>query len=212
MGSPARRFQHAAQLLLAAVFFLASSAAALTPSERVHAIAAEIGAPPPLEALTVAVPAPRAQAVPTPARGHFSVAPDVGLTPGVLCTTQDKDFVAFRYDEKIPYCKRNTSIPDKKTVSGWYGVRWEDHKLYQYDHLLSLCLGGSNDLRNLWPMLLVEARKKARMEADLCLRLKQGTVTQKDAVAEELSWFKENAPDLLPRLLSAQASKGDELP
>lgn len=210
MDTPARRY--AAHLLLAVAFSLASAASALTPSERVRAVAAEIGAPLPAEALAVIVPAPRAQAVPTPARGPFSVAPDANLTPGVLCTAQDKDFAEFRYGEKISYCKRNTSIPDKKKVSDWYGIRWEDHGLYQYDHLLSLCLGGSNDLRNLWPMLWDEARKKARMEADLCLRLKQGTVTQKDAVAEELSWFKENAPDLLPRLLSAQASKGDSLP
>lgn len=212
METPARRFQYVTHLLLAAAFSLASAASALTPSERVRAIAVEIGAPPPVEALVVAVPSPRTQAVPTPTSGRFSVAPDADLTPGVLCTAQDKDFAEFRYGEKIPYCKRNTSIPDKKKVSDWYGIRWEDHGLYQYDHLLSLCLGGSNDLRNLWPMLWDEARKKARMEADLCLRLKQGVVTQKDAVAEELSWFKENAPDLLPRLLSAQVSKGDKLP
>lgn len=212
METPARRLQYVANLLLAAAFPLASTASALTPSERVREIAAEIGAPLPAEALAVVAPTPLAQAVPAPLSGRFSVAPDAGLTPGVLCTAQDKDFVEFRYDEKIPYCKRNSSIPDKKKVSGWYGVRWEDHRLYQYDHLLSLCLGGSNDLRNLWPMLFVEARKKARMEAAICLRLKHGSVTQKDAVTEELSWFKENAPDLLPRLLSARASKGDKRP
>lgn len=212
METPARRLRYAADLMLAAAFFLASTASAQTPSEQVRAIAAEIGAPPPAEELSVVVPEPRMQAAPAPLSGRFSVAPDARLTPGVLCTAQDKDFVGFRYGEKIPYCRRNTSIPDKKKVSEWYRVRWEDHGLYQYDHLLSLCLGGSNDLRNLWPMLWAEARKKARMEADLCLRLKQGTVTQKEAVAEELSWFEDNIPGLFRRVVSAPASEGDMRP
>lgn len=195
-----------ANLLVVATLFVASVASALTPSERVGAIALEIGIPLPVTAPAVNVPLPREQAELGSLSGRFTVAPNEALTPGVLCTAEDKDFVEFRYSEKIPYCKRNISIADKQKVSSWYNVRWDDHGLYQYDHLLSLCLGGSNDLRNLWPMLWDEARKKARMEANLCLRLKQGAVTQKSAVAEELSWFKENMPELLPRLLSARTS------
>ena len=122
----------------------------------------------------------------------------------MLCTTRDKDFVELRYPRKS-YCKRNISTADKKEVSRWYGIRWEDHGLYQYDHLFSLCLGGSNDLRNLWPMLWDEARKKALLEADLCRRLEKGEVTQKDAVVEELSWFKDGVV-LISGLLSPRAS------
>jgi hypothetical protein len=139
--------------------------------------------------------------------GLFDSAPDWNLTPGVLCTPADEDFQEYRYPEQIPYCRRNTSIADKKEVSRWYGVRWEDHHLYQYDHLLSLCLGGSNDLRNLWPMPYADARSKAKLESALCWRLRKGEITQAAAIEEELGWFSENAPQMLPYLRKAISLK-----
>lgn len=182
--------------------------------EKLSAIGGQVnpGSPAPAAAAApiVAEPIPAAAAVPEapkgPVRarsGRFTVAPDFRLTPGVLCTTRDRDFKEFRYEERIPYCQRNFSQAEKKEVSRWYGVDWEDHHLYQYDHLLSLCLGGSNALTNVWPMLWDEARKKAGMEADLCRRLARGELTQAQAVREELSWFAENAPEAL-RALSRQ--------
>jgi hypothetical protein len=129
--------------------------------------------------------------------GRFTVAPDWDLTPGVMCTTSDRDFHEFRYAERIPYCKRNVSKREKQRVSKWYGVPWEEHSKYQFDHLLSLCLGGSNDLRNIWPMIVDQARAKAKLEWRLCERLRKGQIKQKAAVAEELNWFSENAPQLL---------------
>lgn len=166
------------------------------------------GIPAPAAAPTVSAPIPAAAVIPAAPKGpvnvqsgRFTVAPDFKLTPGVLCTTSDKDFKEYRYGEQIPYCQRNFSQAEKKEVSRWYGVAWEDHSLYQYDHLLSLCLGGSNALTNVWPMLHDEARKKAVMEADLCRRLSRGEVKQAQAVREELSWFAENAPAAF-RLLS----------
>jgi len=133
--------------------------------------------------------------------GRFDSAPDWELTPGVLCTVDDKDFEEFRYSERIPYCRRNLSVAEKKEVSRWYGVAWEDHSAYQYDHLLSLCLGGSNDLRNIWPMPYTDARAKAKLEWNLCRRLREGEVTQSQAIEEELSWFADNAPALLKKIL-----------
>lgn len=185
--------------------------------EKLSAIGGQFtpGLPAPAQAAapTIAAPIPAAAAIPEapkgPVRarsGRFTVAPDFQLTPGVLCTTRDRDFKEFRYAEQIPYCQRNFSQAEKKEVSRWYGVEWEDHSLYQYDHLLSLCLGGSNALTNVWPMLWDEARKKAGMEADLCRRLSRGELTQAQAVREELSWFAENAPDAL-RALSQPSSR-----
>ncbi|MFH2202129.1 MAG: hypothetical protein ABIJ96_03355 [Elusimicrobiota bacterium] len=146
------------------------------------------------------IAAPTAQEGPGTQSGRFDSAPDWELTPGVLCTRSDKDFKEYRYAERIPYCQRNVSTDEKKLVSKWYGVEWEDHSDYQYDHLLSLCLGGSNDLRNIWPMPWDEARAKAKLENQLCLRLKAGETTQRAAVEEELGWFSENAPHLLKRV------------
>ena len=121
--------------------------------------------------------------------GLFGSAPNFSLTPGVLCTPQDKDFAEYRYPERIPYCRRNFGTDEKKTVAAWYGVPWEEHSKYQFDHLLSLCLGGSNNLHNLWPMPVADAEAKAKLEFQLCERLKSGSITQAQAVREELSWF-----------------------
>lgn len=120
---------------------------------------------------------------------RFGSAPDRSLTPGVLCTERDRDFDEHRYPERIAHCRRRLSQDEKKAVARRYGVPWEEHSLYQFDHLLSLCLGGSNDLRNIWPMPYADARAKARLEAELCGRLSRGELTQRAAVAEELSWF-----------------------
>lgn len=133
--------------------------------------------------------------------GRWESNPDWAITPGILCTLEDQDFKELRYPERIAYCRRHTTIAHKKEVSRWYGVRWEDHSNFQYDHLLSLCLGGSNDLRNLWPMPFADARSKAKLEAALCRRLAKGEITQADAVKQEIGWFFENAPGMLPVLL-----------
>lgn len=148
---------------------------------------------------------PPAAPVPSPEKtsGRFNSAPRPELTPGILCTPQDKDFKEYRYPERLPYCRRNFSTDEKKEVSRWYGVPWEEHSKYQYDHLLSLCLGGSNDKRNLWPMPYEDARAKAKLEFQLCERLKNAELTQAEAVKEELGWFKDHRPDLLPRFLLA---------
>lgn len=184
----------AALLLLAASVPASAFTLERLEPRRILDQAAEL---PPAPKILDAGPAPAALpgGVPIePRSGRFTVAPDWSLTPGVLCTTRDKDFHEFRYPERIPYCQRNTSREDKQEVSRWYGVPWEEHSKYQYDHLLSLCLGGSNNLRNLWPMEVAQARRKAGMEFQLCERLRKGEITQRDAVAQELGWFSENDP------------------
>ncbi|MBI3300378.1 MAG: hypothetical protein HYZ75_19605 [Elusimicrobia bacterium] len=136
---------------------------------------------------------PAAAAIePIHAKGRWESAPNPTLTPGILCTASDKDYTERRYPEQIAYCRRNLSTDEKKVVSRRYGVPWDQHHLYQFDHLLSLCLGGSNDLRNIWPMPYADARAKAKLEFQLCERLKRAEVTQEQAVREELSWVAES--------------------
>lgn len=203
----------AAWILLAAVP-AAAHAAPVSNIENLHpsAVLRDIQDLPPAPAPAAVRPV----SAPEPAKdadksGLFDSAPVWDITPGVLCTPQDKDFAEYRYPERIAYCRRNTSKRDKMTVSEWYGVAWEDHGNYQYDHLLSLCLGGSNDLRNLWPMPWDEARAKAKLEFRLCERLRKGEVTQADAVREELGWFDDNVPRLLPRVIRLLKSTRPDL-
>ena len=79
--------------------------------------------------------------------------PDSKITPGqaravtqqVLCTTSTK-------------LVRNVPESEKKQAYKNYGVSGGDHTGYcngaggcEVDHLISLELGGSNDIKNLWP-------------------------------------------------------------
>ena len=76
--------------------------------------------------------------------------PDPVLTPGVtrvvtlheLCTTSTN-------------LVRNVPESDKKAVYKEYGMKGDDRNKckegFEIDHLVSLEIGGSNDIKNLWP-------------------------------------------------------------
>ena len=46
---------------------------------------------------------------------------------------------------------RNVSAATKRAVYAEYGIASHQPGKYEVDHLISLELGGSNDIRNLWP-------------------------------------------------------------
>lgn len=76
-------------------------------------------------------------------------APDPKLTPGVVDPSATLDKICVPGYTSQPGV-RNVSEATKKQVFAEYGV---DPKADQFevDHLISLELGGSNDIRNLWP-------------------------------------------------------------
>ena len=119
-----------------------------------------------------------------------SPAPDSQITPGILCTTSDTDYKGHDYPEKIARCNRNVSEQDKHIVASYYGNiprdSWSD---YEFDHLIPLCAGGSNDLRNLWPEPIKSAKQKDVLEVNICTAMKAGTMTQAEAVQKVHNWF-----------------------
>jgi hypothetical protein len=46
---------------------------------------------------------------------------------------------------------RDVSLSEAKKVFAEYGISYSLHANYEVDHLISLELGGSNDISNLWP-------------------------------------------------------------
>lgn len=74
--------------------------------------------------------------------------PDPGCTPGAVFSDATKDQVC-----KNGYTKtvRNVSTGLKKKVYFEYGVETRGKGEYEVDHFISLALGGSNDITNLWP-------------------------------------------------------------
>lgn len=73
---------------------------------------------------------------------------DPACTPGDIITTATKDVIC-----KSGYAKsvRNVPTSEKNAVYAAYGITHHSAGQYEVDHLVSLELGGSNDISNLWP-------------------------------------------------------------
>lgn len=74
--------------------------------------------------------------------------PDAACTPGALITTATTDKICVSgYASSV----RNVPTSEKHQVYAEYGIASHSPGQYEVDHLVSLELGGSNDISNLWP-------------------------------------------------------------
>ena len=73
--------------------------------------------------------------------------PDPACTPGSILTTDASVVCVSGYSSKV----RDVSVSTKEKVFKEYGILYARHSNYEVDHLISLELGGSNDISNLWP-------------------------------------------------------------
>lgn len=74
--------------------------------------------------------------------------PDEACTPGSISPTATKEEICTPgYSASV----RNVSTTTKKEVYSEYGILSHSKGEYEVDHLISLELGGSNDISNLWP-------------------------------------------------------------
>jgi hypothetical protein len=131
--------------------------------------------------------------------GYFAAAravtsPIQSLTPGVFCTSESSDFSGYYYDEKIARCDRNVGAAEKKEVAANYNiVSKDDWSEYEFDHLIPLCAGGSNDEENIWPQPIDEAHEKDKIENSVCSEMRAGAMTQAEAVQKIHDWFLQNS-------------------
>ncbi len=73
---------------------------------------------------------------------------DTACTPGALLSTGTKDAICQSgYARSV----RNVPTSEKSQVYAEYGIASHTSGQYEVDHLVSLELGGSNDISNLWP-------------------------------------------------------------
>jgi hypothetical protein len=72
--------------------------------------------------------------------------PDPALTPGVALPVTAAEVCVPGYASSV----RDVSESDKADVYDRYGIEWVPYA-HEIDHLISLELGGSNAIRNLWP-------------------------------------------------------------
>jgi hypothetical protein len=73
--------------------------------------------------------------------------PDPRLTPGAVLTTDLATVCIPGYAASVRYVTPET----KRFVYAEYGIASHQPGEYEVDHLISLELGGSNDIANLWP-------------------------------------------------------------
>ncbi|BBL77537.1 hypothetical protein [Methylomagnum ishizawai] len=91
--------------------------------------------------LALAVSAPMAVLAAPP------LVPDPAKTPGDVLTTDKATICTPGYTQTV----RDVPESLKNQVYASYGILSRQPKEYEVDHLVSLELGGSNSLRNLWP-------------------------------------------------------------
>ena len=75
------------------------------------------------------------------------ISQDLACTPGAVLTTNISIICKVGYTKTV----RDVSTATKKKVFSEYGIPYSQHANYEVDHLISLELGGSNDISNLWP-------------------------------------------------------------
>ncbi len=73
--------------------------------------------------------------------------PDPVCSPGDVLTTNIKTICKVGYTKTV----RNVSVSTRKKVFKEYGIPYASSSDYEVDHIISLELGGSNDIKNLFP-------------------------------------------------------------
>lgn len=83
----------------------------------------------------------------TPVKSEVLLEQDHNLTPGHVLTYDIRKICSSGYTKTV----RKVTESDKKRVFELYNIPKEQWHNYVIDHLISLQLGGSNDVDNLWP-------------------------------------------------------------
>jgi hypothetical protein len=115
---------------------------------------------------------------------NYPVGPAQELTPGQLCSNPN----SHRYPEKINYCDRDVSTTLKNQIIADYDrtYQYDIDKMprqdFKIDHFIPLCMGGSNDISNLWPQHKSVFKLTDPLEEAICSKMSQGKLEQKEAV------------------------------
>lgn len=89
--------------------------------------------------------------------------PDTKLTPGATLPVTKEDICVPGYSRKV----RNVPASVKRQAYAAYGIASHKPGEYEVDHLISLELGGSNSIKNLWPESYLTQPWNARVKDQL---------------------------------------------
>lgn len=109
--------------------------------------------------------------------------PDFTCTPGAILADATKEKICTPgYSKSV----RNVSESVKKAAYEEYGITTHKTGDYEVDHLISLELGGSNDISNLWPedsRVALGSHQKDKVENYLHDQVCAGAITLEQAQA-----------------------------
>jgi hypothetical protein len=128
--------------------------------------------------------------------------PDPRLTPGATFPVTAAQVCVSGYSSSV----RSVSDAENKAVYAEYGIASHAPYSYEVDHLISLELGGSNDIRNLWPEAYAGvggAHAKDAIENELHAQVCSGGISLATAQAEIVRWW---------TLPGAESSSGGSTP
>jgi len=112
------------------------------------------------------------------------IVPDPNLTPGDTLDVTKDDICTSGYSRKV----RDVPQSVKEKVYSLYGISGRQPGEYEVDHLISLELGGSNSIKNLWPESYKtkpwNAYEKDKVENKLHKMICNGQIELKDAQRE----------------------------
>jgi hypothetical protein len=127
-----------------------------------------------------------------------SMLPDPACSPGAVLTTDIKTICKVGYTATV----RNVSTTTKKKVFQEYDIPYSEHSNYEVDHIISLEIGGSNDISNLFPESYTipnGARVKDTFENYLHKQVCTGKLSIADAQYEiSTDWLTYNTARLNP--------------
>lgn len=130
----------------------------------------------------VLVGAAAALFVPDALSGGPGEVPDPALTPGLVASTSAAEVCSIYASyppQTYSQAHRQTTREMKEKVAEEYHLSRSQWHSVEFDHRVSLCLGGADDVRNLWPQSLSgpwNAHDKDRLETELCRRVCHGTM------------------------------------
>jgi hypothetical protein len=106
--------------------------------------------------------------------------PDMRLTPGLAASCDPAEVL------QPGYARAHRKIGEKarREVLNRYRIYLSNSWQYHIDHLIPLCLGGSNDIRNLWPHALNAMHPpalKTRLERKLLKMVRRGRMALREA-------------------------------
>jgi len=121
--------------------------------------------------------------------GPDSLYPNLSITPGATLDVTSEQVCTPGYSKGV----RNVSAAEKAEVFKEYGVTPQLGE-YEVDHLISLELGGSNDISNLWPEPYEPrpgAHEKDAVENYLHKQVCDGSMSLPEAQKEiSTDWYK----------------------